>query len=97
MGCLTLHNASTVTLPEQGDAVDVVLNTQRGMSKCLRGARRWRACREHLREEKRRIRSHDHDVGRKASKTVSARLDVLGHESVKIGGRDASAKGGTKV
>ena len=91
-----MHTASTVTLPDQGDSVDVVVNTQRGMSKCVRGSRQWRACREHLRKEKRRTRSHDHNVVRKASKTVTGRFDVIGHESLKIAGMRASAKGGTK-
>ena len=73
--------------------MDIVLDAQRAMSKCVRGSRQWHEHLEQLRDEKEAMRAHDRDAIRKAAKDFAATFDVLGIESLIITGMGASARG----
>ena len=56
MGCadtLTLHDGSTLTLPEHEEALEKALKAQRAMSRCVRGSRQWKNDLERLRTQRR--------------------------------------------
>ena len=96
MGCadtLTMHNAATITLPDHGPRLDVVLDAERAMSKCVEGSRKWREHLEVLRKEKAAMRARDHDSIRKAAKRLADLFDLLGLEALNITGMGASARG----
>ena len=96
MGCadtLTMHNGRTITLPDHTVGMDVVLDAQRAMNKCVQGSRQWHEHLEQLRSEKAAMRSRDRDAIRKAAKDFAAMFDVLGLESLNITGMGASARG----
>ena len=96
MGCsdtLTLHDGSTLTLPDHDAALEKTLKAQRAMNGCVRGSRRWQSTLQCLRTQRRTMQRRDHDAVRKAARTLAATYDVVGLESLNITGMGASARG----
>ena len=96
MGCadtLTLHDGSTLTLPEHEEALEKALKAQRAMSRCVRGSRQWKDTLERLRTQRRAMQDRDHDAVRKASREIARAYTVIGLESLNIKGMGASARG----
>ena len=95
MGCadtLTLHDGSTLTLPDHETALDKALKAQREMSGCVRGSRRWRGNLQCLRTQRRAMQRRDHDAVRKAARNIARTYDVIGLESLNIKGMGTSAR-----
>ena len=89
MGCadtLTLHDGSTLTLPEHEEALEKALKAQRAMSRCVRGSRQWKNDLERLRTQRRAMQDRDHDAVRKAAREI-ARAGT-GHSALQIAEAD---------
>ena len=96
MGCadtLTLHDGSTLTLPEHEEALEKALKAQRAMSRCVRGSRQWKDTLECVRTQRRAMQHRDHDAVRKSACEMARADDVLGLESLNIKGMGTSARG----
>ena len=97
MGCadtLTLHDGSTLTLPEHEEALEKALDAQRAMSRCVRGSRQWKDALACLRTQRCAMHNRDHDAVRKSARKIARAYEVLGLESLNIKGMGASARGG---
>ena len=95
MGCadtLTMHDGSTLTLPEHEEALEKALKAQRAMSGCVRGSRQWKDNLECLRTQRRAMQHRDHDAVRKSACEIARAYDVLGLESLNIKGMGSSAR-----
>ena len=96
MGCadtLTMHDGSTLTLPEHDAALEKALKAQRGMSQCVKGSREWRRHLKRLREQRRAMQAGDHDAVRKAAREIARAYTAIGLESLNIKGMGTSARG----
>ena len=96
MGCadtLTLHDGSTLTLPEHEEALEKALDAQRAMSRCVRGSRQWKDALACLRTQRCAMHNRDHDAVRKSARKIARAYEVLGLESLNIKGMGASARG----
>ena len=96
MGCadtLTLHDGSTLTLPEHEEALEKALDAQRAMSRCVRGSRQWKDTLACLRTQRCAMHNRDHDAVRKSARKIARAYEVLGVESLNIKGMGASARG----
>ena len=95
MGCadtLTLHDGSTLTLPEHEEALEKALKAQRAMSRCVRGSRQWKNNLERLRTQRRAMQDRDHDAVRKAAREIARAYNVIALESLNIKGMGARTK-----
>ena len=96
MGCadtLTMHDGSTLTLPDHDAALEKALKAQRGMSQCVKGSREWRRHLKCLREQRRAIQAGDHDAVRKAAREIARAYTAIGLESLNIKGMRTRARG----
>ena len=96
MGCadtLTLHDGSTLTLPEHDPAPVRALDAHRGKSRCVKDSREWRRHLTRLREQRRAMAARDHDAVRKAAREIARAYSAIGLASLNIKGMGASARG----
>ena len=95
MGCtdtLTLHDGTTLTLPDHDAALEKALKAQRAMNGCVRGSRQWTHNLQCLRAQRQAMQHRDHDAVRKAARAIARTCDVIGLESLNIKGMGASAR-----
>ena len=96
MGCadtLTMHDGSTLALPDHDAALEKALKAQRGMSQCVKGSRQWGRHLKRLREQRRAMQAGDHDAVRKAAREIARAYTAIGLESLNIKGMGTSARG----
>ena len=90
MGCadtLTLHDGSTLTLPEHEEGLEKALKAQRAMSGCVRGSRQWKDNLQCLRTQRRAMHNRDHDAVRKSrAQDCTGLRPSIGVESLNIKG-----------
>jgi putative transposase len=88
-----LHDGWRLTLPDHNDMLEKAIETQRHMSRCHKGSRRWNTLLDRLRHLRRTMTARDHDSVRKAGRELALRWNILGLESLPIVTMGASAKG----
>ena len=94
LGCaetVRWHDGSALKLPDHARELDTTLDSQRTMSRCTEGSRRWRSALARVRACWRRMRGRDRDAVRKACKHQARRCDVAVLEDVQSKPMSASA------